>query len=85
MRGYEEEGSTLTPFDMVVMNDRDRFHLVIDTLDRLLQTGARGLYLKQQLKDKLYIDAYGEDLTKTRNREWAVPKQGQVDMNAPES
>ena len=53
VRGYKEEGTTTTPFDMAVLNDLDRFHLVMDAIDRLPQTGDKGIYLKQQLKDKL--------------------------------
>ncbi len=53
VRGYKEEGTITTPFDMTVLNDLDRFHLVMDAIDRLPQTGDRGIYLKQQLKDKL--------------------------------
>jgi xylulose-5-phosphate/fructose-6-phosphate phosphoketolase len=75
VRGYKEEGTITTPFDMTVMNELDRFHLVMDTIDRLPQTGERGLYLKQQLKDKLiehkqYIDKHGEDLPEIRNWKW---------------
>jgi xylulose-5-phosphate/fructose-6-phosphate phosphoketolase len=51
VRGYKEEGTITTPFDMTVLNDLDRFHLVMDTIDRLPQTGDKGIYLKQQLKD----------------------------------
>ena len=62
VRGYKEEGTITTPFDMTVLNDLDRFHLVMDAIDRLPQTGDKGIYLKQQLQDKLvehkqYIDA----------------------------
>jgi xylulose-5-phosphate/fructose-6-phosphate phosphoketolase len=77
VRGYKEEGTITTPFDMTVLNDIDRFHLVIDTVDRLPQTGERGVYLKQQLKDKLtehrqYIAKTGQDLPEIRNWKWAV-------------
>ena len=72
VRGYKEEGTITTPFDMTVLNDLDRFHLVMDTIDRLPQTGDKGIYLKQQLKDKLiehkqYIDKHGQDLPEIRN------------------
>jgi xylulose-5-phosphate/fructose-6-phosphate phosphoketolase len=76
VRGYKEEGTITTPFDMTVLNDLDRFHLVMDTVDRLPQTGDKGIYLKQQLKDKLiehkqYIDKNGEDLPEIRNWKWS--------------
>jgi xylulose-5-phosphate/fructose-6-phosphate phosphoketolase len=75
VRGYKEEGTITTPFDMTVLNDLDRFHLVIDTIDRLPQTGDKGVYVKQQLKEKLmehklYIDKNGEDLPEVRNWKW---------------
>ena len=79
VRGYKEEGTITTPFDMRVLNDLDRFHLVMDTIDRLPQTGDKGIYLKQQLKDKLvehkqYIGKYGEDLPEIRNWKWGRAK-----------
>ena len=66
VRGYKEEGTTTTPFDMVVLNEMDRFHLVSDVIDRLPQLGARAAYVKQGLRDALiehrqYINEYGED------------------------
>jgi xylulose-5-phosphate/fructose-6-phosphate phosphoketolase len=75
VRGYKEEGTITTAFDMTVLNEMDRFHLVIDVVNRLPQTGSRGIYLKQQLKDKLidhkrYIDLHGEDLPEVRNWTW---------------
>ncbi len=75
VRGYKEEGTITTPFDMTVLNELDRFHLVMDTIDRLPQTGDKGIYLKQQLKDKLiehkqYIDRNGEDMPEIRNWKW---------------
>ena len=78
VRGYKEEGTITTPFDMTVLNELDRFHLVMDCIDRLPQTGAQGLYLKQRLKDKLfehsqYIVENGQDLPEIRGWRWGGP------------
>jgi len=75
VRGYKEEGTITTPFDMTVLNDLDRFHLVMDTIDRLPQTGDKGIYLKQQLGEKLvehrqYIEEYGQDMPEIRHWQW---------------
>jgi xylulose-5-phosphate/fructose-6-phosphate phosphoketolase len=75
VRGYKEEGTTTTPFDMVVLNDLDRFHLVADVLDRVPRLGARVAYTKQLLRDKLiehkaYIREHGQDLPEVRNWKW---------------
>ncbi len=77
VRGYKEEGTITTPFDMTVLNELDRFHLVMDTIDRLPQTGAKGVRLKQQLADKLvehkrYIEKNGQDLPEIRNWQWGA-------------
>ena len=53
VRGYKEEGTTTTPFDMCVLNDLDRFHLVADVIDRVPHLGARAAYAKQAIRDKL--------------------------------
>jgi xylulose-5-phosphate/fructose-6-phosphate phosphoketolase len=78
VRGYKEEGTVTTPFDMTVLNEMDRFHLVMDVIDRLPQTGDKGVYLKQHFKDKLvehrqYINKNGRDLPEVRNWKWHVP------------
>ncbi len=75
VRGYKEEGTITTPFDMTVLNDLDRFHLVMDVIDRMPATKARGVYLKQRLTDKLiehrqYIGEQGLDLPEIRNWQW---------------
>jgi xylulose-5-phosphate/fructose-6-phosphate phosphoketolase len=77
VRGYKEEGTITTPFDMTVLNELDRYHLVMDVVDRLppQKTGSPGQYLKQQLLDKLvqhrtYINRYGEDMPEIRNWKW---------------
>ncbi len=72
VRGYKEEGTITTAFDMTVLNELDRFHLVMDTIDRLPQTGEQGAFLKQQLEDKLiehrqYINKHGQDMPEIRN------------------
>jgi xylulose-5-phosphate/fructose-6-phosphate phosphoketolase len=75
VRGYKEEGTTTTPFDMVVLNDLDRFHLVGDVIDRVPQLGNAAAYVKQEIRDKLiehkrYIAKYGEDMPEVRNWQW---------------
>ncbi|MDB5144986.1 MAG: phosphoketolase [Mucilaginibacter sp.] len=75
VRGYKEEGTITTSFDMTVLNEMDRFHLVIDVIDRLPQTGSKGVYLKQLLQDKLiehkhYINENGKDMPEILNWKW---------------
>jgi xylulose-5-phosphate/fructose-6-phosphate phosphoketolase len=78
VRGYKEEGTITTPFDMTVLNELDRFHLAMDVIDRLPQTGGKGVSLKQQLQNKLvehkqYIEKYGQDMPEIRNWLWTKP------------
>ena len=75
VRGYKEEGTTSTPFDMVVMNDMDRFHLAADVIDRVPRLRNHSVYLKQFIRDKLidhkqYIYKYGEDMPEILNWQW---------------
>ena len=75
VRGYKEEGTTTTPFDMVVLNDLDRFHLAADVIDRVPSLGAHAAYAKQAIRDKLiehkqYITEHGEDMPEIRNWKW---------------
>jgi xylulose-5-phosphate/fructose-6-phosphate phosphoketolase len=83
VRGYKEEGTITTPFDMTVLNEMDRFHLAMDVIDRLPQLGARSAYLKQELRDKLidhrrYITQYGDDLPEVREWRWAPYSPGEM-------
>lgn len=75
VRGYKEEGTTTTPFDMVVLNDLDRFHLASDVIDRVPKLGSAAAYTQQLIRDKLiehrqYITRYGEDMPEVRNWKW---------------
>jgi xylulose-5-phosphate/fructose-6-phosphate phosphoketolase len=77
VRGYKEEGTTTTPFDMAVRNDLDRFHLVADVVDRVAALQPEAAYVKQLLRDKLieheeYIHTYGEDLPEIREWRWTA-------------
>jgi xylulose-5-phosphate/fructose-6-phosphate phosphoketolase len=77
VRGYKEEGTITTPFDMAVLNDLDRFHLASDALDRLPQLGARAAHVKQELVYQLnehhaYIREHGEDMPSVREWTWSA-------------
>jgi xylulose-5-phosphate/fructose-6-phosphate phosphoketolase len=79
VRGYKEEGTITTPFDMTVLNDLDRFHLVMDTIDRVPQAAEQGIWLKERVKDKLiehrrYICQHGRDLPEVREWRWGSPQ-----------
>ena len=79
MRGYKEEGTTTTPFDMVMMNHLDRFHLVMDVIDRVPGLGEREAHLRQQMVDERlrhreYTREHGDDTPDVR--EWTWPGSG---------
>ncbi|HZQ09591.1 MAG TPA: phosphoketolase, partial [Anaerolineae bacterium] len=75
VHGYREEGTTTTPFDMVALNYLDRFHLVMDVIDRVPKLGARAAHVKQELQYKLiehhqYVTEHGEDMPEVREWKW---------------
>ena len=76
MRGYKEEGTTTTPFDMAVMNDLDRFHLFLDVLDRVASLEPKSAHLRQEIHGKLvehkeYVRKHGEDMPEVRDWTWS--------------
>ena len=76
VRGYKEEGTTTTPFDMTVLNDLDRFHLVEAVLHFVPGLSERYAHLRQRIRDKLvehreYITAHGEDMPEIRDWKWS--------------
>ena len=89
VRGYKEEGTTTTPFDMCVLNDLDRFHLVQDVIDRLPQLGSRAAYAKQAIRDALldhkdYIAEHGEDDPRILGWKWSARPPVAAKESAPE-
>ncbi len=80
VRGYKEEGTTTTPFDMLVLNDLDRFHLVDDVIDRVPSLGSAAGYVKLAMRDKLidhkhYIRRHGQDMPEIREWRWAAHRE----------
>jgi xylulose-5-phosphate/fructose-6-phosphate phosphoketolase len=85
-RGYKEEGTTTTPFDMVMLNDLDRFHLVMDVIDRVPALGSRAAPLRQQMSDarlaaRAYTREHGEDDPAIAG--WTWPGQSQPEQSQP--
>jgi xylulose-5-phosphate/fructose-6-phosphate phosphoketolase len=88
VRGYKEEGTTTTPFDMAVRNDLDRFHLVNDAVVRVPRLAPRAAYLTEIIRDKLiehnrYIREYGEDMPEIRDWQWVATGQGKHGSSHP--
>jgi xylulose-5-phosphate/fructose-6-phosphate phosphoketolase len=88
VRGYKEEGTTTTPFDMCVRNDLDRYHLVSDVIDRVPGLGARAAHVKQWLRDKLvehrqYICERGDDMPEVRDWHWPASRRLSADSVGP--
>ncbi len=84
VRGYKEEGTTTTPFDMVMLNDLDRYHLVIDVIDRVPGLGSRYATLRQQMVDKRidareYTREHGDDIPEVRNWVWPGGRDAQTE------
>jgi xylulose-5-phosphate/fructose-6-phosphate phosphoketolase len=77
VRGYKEEGTTTTPFDMVVRNDLDRFHLLADLCERVPKLASRAAHIKQFVRDRLvehqaYVTEHGVDLPDIQNWRWSI-------------
>jgi len=86
VRGYKEEGTTTTPFDMVVLNDLDRFHLVLDVIERVPHLRAAAANLEQKMRNKLihhkqYIEEHGEDLAEVKNWKWRTSDEVSATKN----
>jgi xylulose-5-phosphate/fructose-6-phosphate phosphoketolase len=86
VRGFEEEGTTTTPFDMVVLNELDRFHPAIEVMERVPGLGVAAAHVKQQFRDALlehtrYVHSHGEDMPAIQDWKWpygkdSVPRAG---------
>ncbi len=80
VHGYKEEGTTTTPFDMVVLNELDRYHLVMAAIDQLPALGGRAAYIKQMFQYKLiehrhYVETYGQDMPEVREWRWSPTQE----------
>ena len=83
VRGFIEEGTTTTPFDMVVLNELDRFHLAIEAIDRVPGLSARAAKAKQGFRDKLiehklYVREHGEDMPEVQGWSWPYKTAGEA-------
>jgi len=90
VRGYKEEGTTTTPFDMVVMNELDRFNLVDDVIDRVPKLRYTAAHVKQMLHDKLiehknYVTKHGEDMPEVQNWRWGYYSGSGTDKTQPKT
>jgi xylulose-5-phosphate/fructose-6-phosphate phosphoketolase len=88
VRGYKEEGTTTTPFDMVVLNEVDRFSLADDVLDRIPRLKYEKAHVKQAIHNKLiehrqYIDKHGDDMPEIRNWKWRTYGSAEADGKGP--
>jgi len=88
VHGYKEEGTITTPFDMTVLNELDRFHLVLNAIDRLPNMAEKGEALKRMLEEKLlehkrYIVKFGEDMPEIRSWKWGESNAPAADGGAP--
>jgi xylulose-5-phosphate/fructose-6-phosphate phosphoketolase len=87
VRGYKEEGTTTTPFDIVMLNDLDRFHLVMDVIDRVPGLGERAAHLRQQMVDerlrhRAYTRETGDDMPDVRDWAWPFGDEGRTPTEA---
>ena len=85
VRGYKEEGTTTTPFDMVVMNDMDRFHLVMDVIDRVPGLSRKAAWLRQEMADtrvrhRAWTREHGDDLPEVRGWTWPRRRHGRTGL-----
>ena len=90
VRGYKEEGTTTTPFDMVMLNDLDRFHLVIDVIDRVPSLGTRAAELRQEMQDarlraRQYTRDHGEDIPEVRDWQWPDAGETGTEVGGPQA